>query len=291
MRSAALGRYLVLALAFFGLPTVAPAQTGTTGVRGVVRSGERAVEGAEVGVVDGPGRAVADHEGRYQLLGIPPGEVRVFVRAVGFLPQSRAFVVPAGTIIEHDFTLQKAAVSLPELRVEAALAKPARLAHTTRYDDFYRRRRSGLGTFLTREQIDESTALRTFELLRGLPGIQVTWNPPGVAGTQVRFARCSTFPPKIGIWIDGVKQPSAHQTEGGRAATMPGSRRDGDMTKELELVSEVWREWLERLDAVSPRMIEAVEIFRGVAQIPAEFLDDSCAAIVIWTREGGKASR
>jgi hypothetical protein len=29
-----------------------------------------------------------------------------------------------------------------------------------------------------------------------------------------------------------------------------------------------------------------MEIFRGVAQIPAEFLDDSCAAVAIWTRDG-----
>jgi len=32
-----------------------------------------------------------------------------------------------------------------------------------------------------------------------------------------------------------------------------------------------------------------MEIFRGVSQIPVEFLDDNCAAVVIWTREGGKS--
>jgi len=31
------------------------------------------------------------------------------------------------------------------------------------------------------------------------------------------------------------------------------------------------------------REVEAVEVYRRAVQIPAEFLDDSCAAIVIWT--------
>jgi hypothetical protein len=38
------------------------------------------------------------------------------------------------------------------------------------------------------------------------------------------------------------------------------------------------------LDDVLPSQIEAMEIFRGPAEMPAEFLDDSCAAIAIWTR-------
>lgn len=51
---------------------------------------------------------------------------------------------------------------------------------------------------------------------------------------------------KIGIWVDGMKVG-----------------RDG-----LKL---------------HPRDVEAVELYRRAIQIPAEYLDDSCAAILIWT--------
>ncbi len=34
--------------------------------------------------------------------------------------------------------------------------------------------------------------------------------------------------------------------------------------------------------------IQAIEVYRGVAQIPAEFLYDACAGIAIWAKRGGK---
>ena len=41
-------------------------------------------------------------------------------------------------------------------------------------------------------------------------------------------------------------------------------------------------EWV--LELVPPTAIQAIEVYRGVAQIPAEFLDDACAVIAIWTK-------
>ena len=38
------------------------------------------------------------------------------------------------------------------------------------------------------------------------------------------------------------------------------------------------------LRGVHPLSVEAMEVYTGVAQIPAEFLEDACAVIVIWTR-------
>ena len=40
----------------------------------------------------------------------------------------------------------------------------------------------------------------------------------------------------------------------------------------------------EALEYLRPSDIEMIEVYRGVGQIPGEFLVDSCAAIVIWTR-------
>jgi hypothetical protein len=38
------------------------------------------------------------------------------------------------------------------------------------------------------------------------------------------------------------------------------------------------------LDRLLPSQTELMELYRGPAEMPAEFLDDSCAAIVISTR-------
>ncbi|MBL8988586.1 MAG: carboxypeptidase regulatory-like domain-containing protein [Gemmatimonadetes bacterium] len=254
-------------------------------LRGTVRSGDRVLPSAEVGVVDGFVRALTNDSGRYTLTSLTSGRLHVFARAVGFLP---AYAVVAGTDTAGvvDFVLTPSAVELPELKVESRFAKPARLAHTSKYDEFYRRRRTGAGTFLTRDEIEKATAVRSFELLRGIAGVQVAWNPPGVPGTSVKFARCANFPPKISVWIDGQKQPFlVGGPQGTSGAAMPGARNSGPNRGTVE---DVWRSWLELFDAVGPNDIEAMEVFRGVSQIPAEYLDDSCAAVVIWTRDGGR---
>jgi hypothetical protein len=40
----------------------------------------------------------------------------------------------------------------------------------------------------------------------------------------------------------------------------------------------------EALRLVTPRDIEVMEVYSGVARLPAEFLEDACAVIVIWTK-------
>ena len=38
------------------------------------------------------------------------------------------------------------------------------------------------------------------------------------------------------------------------------------------------------LSLVAVKDIQAIEVFKGVAQLPAEFNDNACAVIAIWTR-------
>ena len=40
----------------------------------------------------------------------------------------------------------------------------------------------------------------------------------------------------------------------------------------------------EMLDRINPAQIELIEVYRGVSDLPGEFHDDNCAAIVIWTK-------
>ena len=100
--------------------------------------------------------------------------------------------------------------------------------------------------------------MHTAELLRGIPGVRVRIGPPGVEDlNSVSFARCPQG--GVTVWIDGAKL----RPDGGKFS--PAS---------VALM----------LERINPHDILAIEIHRGVASLPVEFIDDSCAAIVIWTR-------
>jgi hypothetical protein len=136
-----------------------------------------------------------------------------------------------------------------------------------RLSDFQFRRRVGSGIYLTEDDIRKRSGTRTAELLQGLPGVTVSYNPPGASrGTGIRFARCQG---RIGVWIDGFKQ---------RPDTF---YRAGDYFERAKVMSGMVADMLDR---VAPQQIAGMEIYRGVSQIPAEFREDSCAAIVVWTK-------
>lgn len=123
-----------------------------------------------------------------------------------------------------------------------------------RFDDhgrlagFYRRRaRSSGGQFITRDQIDQRNPAQLTDLFRGVAGARVQTSR---STNVVRFRgmRCAPL-----VWIDGF----------------PATAAEFD------------------LDAIDPYVIEAVEVYLGVATVPPEFRwvrgGGSCGAIVIWT--------
>jgi hypothetical protein len=265
----------------FGLGlTPAASQAQTAALHGrVLSTDDKPLAAAEVGVVDGHLIVASGPDGRYNLGGIAPGRSTIFVRAIGHRWATTVLVLTAGETLEQTFRLEPAVLTLPEVTVEAKWAKPARLAHTTKYDDFYRRRKAGHGTFLTRDRIDAANALRSFELLRGVNGVKVTWNPPGVPGTEVRFPRCTDFPPKVTVWLDGNE-----------LVYRPPPPVPNDWGK-LKWRADAWGAWIELFDVVRPSDIEAIEVFRGLSQMPAEFRTvEACAAVAIWTRDGGRSA-
>jgi hypothetical protein len=112
---------------------------------------------------------------------------------------------------------------------------------------FYQRRQLGFGIFLDRDSIEHRPTNQMSDYFFGRPGIRVhqAYNDPFL--TRVDFLRCG----QIGVYMDGT-------------------RVRGD-------ASELLRE-------INPADVEAMEIYTGPSELPAEFMVDDCAAIVIWTR-------
>ena len=176
---------------------------------------------------------------------------------------------------------------LPDLEVEAKAWKPVRYAGTTRYDDFFRRQRLGLGWYLSRADLDRRPAIQTLELLQGIPGVRVTIGPPGLEwGNNLQIIRCSGWGTKVSVYVDGARMigsaPPASKEEA--AAVDRKSSPFGRATGNAFGSGGAPRDVIEKLNRIPPGDIEMIEVYRGAGQLPAEFHDDGCAAIAVWTR-------
>ncbi len=246
----------VAGVLLFGAATLGAQDNATGRIAGrVVSPAGNPIEGVDVSISGTGLTATTDADGMFRLLAIPPGRHYVRVRRIGYNAQLLVAEVRAGEAKQVEIALDRGAYELPELKVAATAAKPIEYGWTTRYDDFFRRQRVGLGAFLSRDDIDKRKPFRTPNLLVGFAGIRLRFYDLSPTGTAVEFSRC----PNVGVWVDGYRQ---RYGVAGRAS----------------------RDLGEYLNNLIPSQIEMMEVYRGPSEMPAEFIDDACAAIVIWTR-------
>jgi hypothetical protein len=268
-------RFLPVVLAGCLLASPLLAQDSTAMIRGVVTGtlGDL-IDAAEIRLVGTGHSATTDAKGWFVIRGLAKGEYVAEVRRIGFKAQRLGASVEDGEVMEVKIILERGVYELPEVAVTVRQLKPIEYAWTTRYDDFFRRKQVGLGAFIMREQIERSGAGRTPSLLRGVRGVRLKYRHPGVSGTDVEVIGCN----KVSVWIDGQKQ---------RYADVPDQpkvkRREGGLghAKTFDNSGSITASHLER---ALPSQIEMIEVYRGPAEMPAEYIDDSCAAIAIWTR-------
>lgn len=122
---------------------------------------------------------------------------------------------------------------------------------------FYQRRDVGTGHFFTREDIDKRNPSQMSDMLRMIPGVTVQPSR-GMIRNQLRFRGNRACAPLT--WLDGA----------------PLAAGEFD------------------IDALSPRSIEAFEVYTG-SIVPPRFAvapgigPRTCGVIVIWSREGQRA--
>ena len=125
-------------------------------------------------------RAVSDSAGAFHITGIPSGEHRVDLRALGF--KAVAITVRIANDTTSVVRVALKAVPLPTLDVESGLRRG-----NERMRGFHDRRSSGFGRFLTREDIERRDVSDTKELLRGMPGVRLV-------GERVQMSSSSSTP-------------------------------------------------------------------------------------------------
>ncbi len=282
------GRFLVLTV-FLVLPAQAGAQDGMRVVAGRVRDQKaRKIAGAEVLDAERRLLGTSDRDGWFSVR-LPAEAPSISFRRIGYRPA--AFALPKGWGLTDTVTvlLTESAQALPDLEVEAKAWKPVRYAGTTKYDDLFRRQRLGIGSYLSREDLDRKPAIQTLELLQGIPGVRITIGPPGLEwGNNITIARCSGSSSKVNVYVDGARMigGAGLLSQETSAATVDRKISPFDRSTSGSAFGSggTPRDVIEKLNRIPPGDIEMIEVYRGASQLPAEFHDDGCAAIAVWTR-------
>lgn len=224
-----------------------------------------AVSNADVEILGTPLKAVTNSEGRFHFTGLPVGTYEMRVRRFGYVSLTKHISLDAQHPVEENVALRRLQATLSTVVIEGRQTKvPAG------FEDVYARAAHENGTFFTAEDIDKLNPLDVGSLLSLVPLAHVSQ-------TKVAFQRCNPAQfagplammgvktlPKIQVYIDGARVTQIDGWNGSGGA-------DGAIWEELKLVS--------------PRDIQAMEVYNGVTRIPAEFVNDACGVIAIWTKK------
>jgi len=203
-------------------------------------------------IVSIPGATTrSDVRGTFELFTIAIDTVTISLRRVGFEPVDALLAARNRLWDTVLVQLEPLAQRLGSVKITEA---PTRTALGLR--DFEERRKRGLGTFITREDIVERGASRLSDLLRTKRGVNVVRGKVRfVAFTGSRGTMCQPD-----IWLDGTRS----------------------------IAMEV--------DELLPSTVEAMELYPYFSTIPIEFQrvganTTPCGTIVIWTRIPNGKSR
>jgi TonB family protein len=209
------------------------------------------LSGAQVSVQGTNVRAVTDASGAFRLSRLPAGEATLFIRRLGYRPESPTARVNPSAERRLEIRLSALAMRLPTVEVRRRAE-----VYDSRLKGFNARKEKRVGHFVTREDLDRMSSARFIDALRGIPGVQMRPIRGGGTTVAVRGSRC---PPLV--FIDGF--PAG-------AGVM-----DLDM---LDLAG-----------------VEGIEVYSGVATVPAEFMGarggHGCGVIAVWSRPARKRRR
>jgi hypothetical protein len=247
-------RYSSLVLAVVAAASQARAQSGSGTVQGtVLDSAGRKVDQATVTIMGTALRAMTDSAGRYVIGRVPVGTIELKVRRVGFWADSMKLTVTDTIPARADFRIRQQVIELVGTEV---LADP----NTGKMGPFNQRRSRGVGSFITRADIEKRQAASVSELLRYLPGVAVSQRMAGEP-QPIRMQRSvnttTTGNCAVQIYVDG------HPYQNGN------------------------------VDDFSPNGLEGIEVYRSASEIPGAFRsrDATCGVIAIWTRDPDAARR
>ncbi len=260
-------------------------------LRGVITDQDRGapVLGARI-FLDSAEVGVTDVNGHFLVTGVPLGEYRLGVRAVGFQPFEAIVHLAATKLYEVEVPIQPGAFALEALTIQAPRLPPNRVG------EIFERMQHGSGDFITRADLDEMRPLDTSAALSRSRKVSLNWVNMGDCLDEALFGAApdvggsSQNPTTVGsdqsIATAGSTCPWVQRRPGIQVLMGRGTRRcvpnlylDGIR---FQIVPGTLLD-----DIVFPHDIELIEIY-GEFEVPGEYInaDVGCGVIAIWTRTG-----
>lgn len=222
-------------------------------------------------------QALSDTAGRFRLSGVPDGTHAIVVRAIGFEPDTSSLTFRGNESIFRDFVIERSITTLSEVKVEGTgeAPIPAKLA------GFMERRRLGIGRHLDRDAITRFENRRTADIFSTIPGVTVRRGRSSKAWV--------TSGRGLGTGQGAMKRAPARELldrsdieDGAPVACYMDVYLDGVLiyNSSATLVP------LFNINSIVAADIEAIEVYSGAAQVPAQYNRTSggCGVVLIWTR-------
>jgi hypothetical protein len=245
----------IIVLFALATPTrAAHAQVQRGVVRGTVSdSAGHPIVGAMVVVKNTDIRAVTGRDGRYTLPGVYPGETEVRAQRVGFQLQSATVTVKQADTARADFMM-------PNIAYLSTVESDA-TATSARMQAFEQRRARGVGSFITRAEIEKRHPNKLSDMLRTVAGVSIKSNSSAGQQSFVDIERSThsinNRVCEVQLYVDGHPYPHGN------------------------------------VDDFPPETVEGVEVYRGGAELPSEYRaqNSGCGLIGIWTRDPSLINR
>ncbi|MDQ6828667.1 MAG: carboxypeptidase regulatory-like domain-containing protein [Gemmatimonadota bacterium] len=232
---------------------VAALPRGTARLSGTVRDKTgKALAGAQIDLVGTDAHAVSNEAGSFSLSGLPSGTQTLEARYVGYQPARVAVSLSSGAPRDVNVVMSE---RVTELAATTVVGKTVEYGRGDPTGFLTRKANGGGGTYSTRAEIEKFETPSFCKLMQRM-GLNVSYGSPRGGGLISKGCRVLMHGDKGGC------EPLIYQD---------GTVLNGNV---IDLESTV---------VVSD--IAAIEIYRGPASTPAQFLHlgGKCGAIVVWT--------
>jgi hypothetical protein len=239
------------------------AQTGISGLV-VVDSSNEPIAGATVSVLDVGRTVFTNFDGEFRLPTVAPGRHVLDIRRIGYAPAHDSVLVPASGGLTVTAQLNRLPVLLDSVSVRAARPTSSYL------DEFYSRRKMGLGHFIDSVELRKAGDNRGFAtyIAGRIPGLRVklkkgagdvTYLTSSRAQCSGRAFTCNGMTAcPISLYVDGLPVFVPNYTGGGPPD----------------------------LDDYRLEEYAAVEFYAGGATVPEQYnvTGSSCGVMLLWRR-------
>ena len=251
-------RVLLFVASLIALPSLIDAQTIRGRVTDSATGGVVAAASIKLIAPDSSVAATAssDSAGQFLLRASGSGRYELLFERIGYAPRrSQAIELSGSGLYELSMVLNPSAVPVAPVVIKVEARVPA-----LERNGFYDRKKTGQGHFIERPLIEAREGRLTSELFNGITGVRLIPKPGGGfhvvlrGGYATRLRRNPHCPPRV--FVDGAP---------------------------VQVLGESFD-----LDLIQRSEIEAIEIYRSAAQIPAQYggAGSSCGVILLWRRVG-----